>query len=71
MGRSMLRPYKEQSPMRPSRFQSSHFSIQRTTTAILFFFFFIGLAQAQQKTTARDKPNIRAIIAFINLDRTQ
>jgi uncharacterized protein (UPF0210 family) len=73
MGRSMLRPYKEQSPMRPSRFQTPHFSIRKTIIAILLFFSLIGLAQAQQNAAAaaQVKPKIRAITAFINLDRAQ
>lgn len=59
--------------MRPSRFQTPHFSIQKTIIAILLFFSLIGLAQAQQTASvpAQVKPKIRAITAFINLDRTQ
>jgi uncharacterized protein (UPF0210 family) len=58
--------------MHPSRYQSPHFSIAKTVASILLFFSLTALAQARQKTApAPEKPKIRAITAFINLDRAQ
>jgi len=58
--------------MCPSRFQSSRFSILKTIGVFLLFLSLAGLAEAQQKTApAAEKPKIRAITAFINLDRAQ
>jgi uncharacterized protein (UPF0210 family) len=69
----MLRPYKEQHPMRLSKLQSSRFSLLKSIGVFLLFLSLAGLAQAQQKTVvaAAEKPKIRAITAFINLDRAQ
>src|SRR3979490_164073 len=48
------------------------FSILKTVVTVLLFFSLTGLAQAQQKAVAApEKPKIRAITAFINLDRAQ
>jgi uncharacterized protein len=57
--------------MRPSEFRSSLFSILKGCTCILLFLCLTDLALAQQKAAAPEKPKIRAITAFINLDRTQ
>ncbi len=58
--------------MHPSKFQIPNFSIAKTVASILLFFSLTGLAQAQQKTApVQEKPKIRAITAFINLDRAQ
>src|SRR5260370_1165983 len=58
------------------QFQRSRFSILKTVVTVLLFVSLAGLSQAQQKmaTTAApaaEKPKIRAITAFINLDRAQ
>ena len=52
-------------------FQRSRFSILKTIATVLLFISLAGLACAQQKTAAEEKPKIRAITAFINLDRAQ
>ena len=55
-------------------FRRSRFSILKTISSILLFLSLAGLAEAQQKTAAAggpEKPKIRAITAFINLDRAQ
>jgi uncharacterized protein (UPF0210 family) len=58
--------------MRPFRFQSIPFSILKTIASILLFFSVTGPVVAQQKApAAQEKPKIRAITAFINLDRAQ
>jgi uncharacterized protein len=59
--------------MHPSKFQNPNSSIAKTVASILLFFSLTGPAQAQQKTAAAPeaKPKIRAITAFINLDRAQ
>jgi uncharacterized protein len=57
--------------MRPSKFPSFLFSVLKTVATVLFFVSLTGLAQAQQKAAAQEKPKIRAITAFINLDRAQ
>src|SRR6266404_4553398 len=55
------------------QFQRSRFSILKTVVTVLLFVSLAGLAQAQQKAAAApaEKPKIRAITAFINLDRAQ
>ncbi len=59
--------------MRPFKFQSPRFSIPAIVSLTLLFLSLSGLASAQQKTAAAQdaKPKIRAITAFINLDRAQ
>jgi uncharacterized protein (UPF0210 family) len=58
--------------MRLSEFQSARFPILKTISVFLLFLSLAGLAQAQQKTAvAQEKPKVRAITAFINLDRAQ
>jgi uncharacterized protein (UPF0210 family) len=70
----MLRPYKEQCPMRPLRFRGSRFSIYKLLLSIFALALLTSGAQAQQKaapvvTAGPEKPKVRAITAFINLDR--
>jgi uncharacterized protein (UPF0210 family) len=70
----MLRPYKEQCPMRPLRFRGSRFSIYKLPLSIFALALLTSGAQAQQKaapvvTAGPEKPKVRAITAFINLDR--
>ncbi len=58
--------------MRPFKFQTVCFSIPTISSLILLLLSLSGVASAQQKTAAAtEKPKIRAITAFINLDRTQ
>src|SRR6267378_2684518 len=59
------------------QFQRSRFSILKTVITVLLFVSLAGLSQAQQKSAptaavaGAEKPKIRAITAFINLDRVQ
>lgn len=58
--------------MRPSKFQSPHFSFPRIVNVILLLLSLTAVASAQQKAApSAEKPKIRAITAFINLDRAQ
>jgi uncharacterized protein (UPF0210 family) len=68
----MLRPYKEQCPMRLSGFRDPRFSIGKLSALIFLLVMLTSGAQAQQNAAAaQEKPKIRAITAFINLDRAQ
>ena len=58
--------------MRHSAFHSFRFAILKTTSVFLLLLSLAGLAQAQQRAApSPEKPKIRAITAFINLDRAQ
>jgi uncharacterized protein (UPF0210 family) len=58
--------------MRHSAFHSFRFAILKTTGVFLLLLSLAGLAQAQQRAApSPEKPKIRAITAFINLDRAQ
>jgi uncharacterized protein (UPF0210 family) len=58
--------------MRPSKFQSPRFSILTIVSLLSLLLSLTGFASAQQKTAvAQEKPKIRAITVFINLDRAQ
>jgi uncharacterized protein len=57
--------------MRLSNFQDTHVLIRKTIIFFLLFLSPTGLTRAQQKAAAPANPKIRAITAFINLDRAQ
>ncbi len=57
--------------MRISNFQDANFLIRKTIIFFLLFLSLTGLTRAQQKSAAQANPKIRAITAFINLDRAQ
>jgi uncharacterized protein (UPF0210 family) len=58
--------------MRPFRFRYPCFSVCNLLLPILLLVSLTSAAQAQQKNAAaQEKPKIRAITAFINLDRAQ
>ena len=58
--------------MRPSRWKNSKSTILRMLFPALMLLLLANAAQAQKQTAApADKPKIRAITAFINLDRAQ
>ena len=58
--------------MRHSAFHSFRFAILKTTGVFLLLLSLAGLAQAQQRAApSPERPKIRAITAFINLDRAQ
>ncbi len=58
--------------MHPSKFQSPHVSFPKVLYAVLLVLSFAGIVRAQQKPApAQEKPKVRAITAFINLDRGQ
>ena len=58
--------------MRHSAFHSFRFAILKTTSVFLLLLSLAGLAQAQQRAApSPERPKIRAITAFINLDRAQ
>src|SRR5882724_12392762 len=63
---------QEHRPMRPSMLKNSKFTILRMLISVLTLLFLADIAQAQKQAPApADKPKIRAITAFINLDRAQ
>jgi uncharacterized protein (UPF0210 family) len=58
--------------MRRSTWKNSKFTILRMLISVLTLLFLSDIAQAQKQAAApADKPKIRAITAFINLDRAQ
>ncbi len=58
--------------MRPSMLKNSNSRILRMLISVLTLLFLADIAQAQKQAAApADKPKIRAITAFINLDRAQ
>ncbi len=58
--------------MRRSTWKNSKFTILRMLISVLTLLFLADIAQAQKQAAApADKPKIRAITAFINLDRAQ
>jgi uncharacterized protein len=57
--------------MRLFGFRGPHFSFHKLLAPIFVIMLLASGAQAQQKTVAQEKPKIRAITAFINLDRAQ
>ena len=58
--------------MRRSTWKNSKFTILRMLISVLTLLFLADIAQAQKQAPApADKPKIRAITAFINLDRAQ
>src|SRR5260370_20880666 len=61
---------QEHCPMRPSKWKNSESAILRMLFPVLTLLLLADIAQAQKQATA-DKPRIRAITAFINLDRAQ
>jgi uncharacterized protein (UPF0210 family) len=68
----MLRPYKEQCPMRLPDVRLIRFLRYSLAALLIALIGSCGIVRAQQKTApAQEKPKIRAITAFINLDRTQ
>src|ERR1700682_483097 len=72
VGRSMLRPYKEHRPMRPPAITMLRFLRYSLAVLVITLAGNSGILRAQQKTgLAQEKPKIRAITAFINLDRAQ
>src|SRR2546422_149748 len=63
---------QEHRPMRRSTWKNSKFTILRMLISVLTLLFLADIAQAQKQAAApADKPKIRAITAFINLDRAQ
>src|SRR6266576_6304268 len=78
MGRSIptgseqvLRLDKEHRPMRPPNVTLIRFLRYSLAALLIAFAGSGGIVCAQQKTAAEVKPKIRAITAFINLDRAQ
>src|SRR5439155_22686110 len=71
MRRSPRRAHlQEQSPMRPESIVSIRFFRCFAAAALLALIFNCGIVRAQAKTSAAPaNPKIRAITAFINLDR--
>lgn len=58
--------------MKPLTYRTPHFYIRKIVFLISLVFLFLPGSQAQQKTPPLpERPKIRAITAFINLDRTQ
>lgn len=58
--------------MRPSMLKNSKSTILRMLISVLTLLFLADITQAQKQAAApADKPKIRAITAFINLDRAQ
>jgi uncharacterized protein (UPF0210 family) len=57
--------------MKLSRYRTPQFYIHKIVFLISLVFLFLPGSQAQQKTAAQEKPKIRTITAFINLDRAQ
>jgi uncharacterized protein (UPF0210 family) len=67
----MALPLQER-PSMPSSTRVLRFSIRRSLAVFFLALLFSSASiHAQQKTVAVDKPKIRAITAFINLDRTR
>src|SRR6266481_1937901 len=65
-------PLQEHCPMRPSTWKNSESAILRMLFPVLALLLLADIAQAQKQAAATaDKPKIRAITAFINLDRAQ
>jgi len=72
MGRGVLRPYKEHCPMRPNSDIVIRFLRNFAAVLLLALAGNCGLVRAQAKTSpVPANPKIRAITAFINLDRAQ
>jgi uncharacterized protein (UPF0210 family) len=68
----MLRPNKEHCPMRPPATTLTRFFRYLLAAMLMILLTNCGIARAEQKTApAQEKPKIRAITAFINLDRAQ
>jgi uncharacterized protein len=68
----VLRTDKEHCPMRPSIGKNSKSAILRVLFPAFLLLLAASVAQAQKQTAApTEKPKIRAITAFINLDRSQ
>jgi len=68
----MLRPYKEHRPMRPPANTLTRFLRYLLAVLVITLAGNSGILRAQGKTApAQEKPKIRAITAFINLDRAQ
>jgi len=57
--------------MRPSTLKNSKSAILRMVFPVLTLLLLADIAQAQKQAAPADKPKIRAITAFINLDRAQ
>src|SRR6266481_209555 len=62
---------KEHRPMRPPNVTLIRFRRYSLAAMLIAFASNCGVVCAQQKTAAEEKPKIRAITAFINLDRAQ
>src|SRR6202158_5720384 len=72
VGRIMLRHYKELCPMRLPAISLTRFLRHLLGVLLIALAGNSGILRAQQKTgLAQEKPKIRAITAFINLDRAQ
>jgi len=68
----MLRPTKEHCPMRPPATTLTRFLQSSLAALLITLAGNCGILLAQQKTApTQEKPKIRAITAFINLDRAQ
>jgi hypothetical protein len=68
----MLRHYKEHRPMRPPANNLTRFFLCSMAALFITLAGTSGILRAQQKSApAQEKPKIRAITAFINLDRAQ
>ena len=57
--------------MKASTFRTAWISFRRFLLFMSLLFFVTTISRAQQKNAAAEKPKIRAIAAFINLDRAQ
>jgi hypothetical protein len=58
--------------MRPFRIRGPYFSFRKLLAPIFVILLLASSAPAQQKAApAQEKPKVRAITAFINLDRAQ
>jgi uncharacterized protein (UPF0210 family) len=57
--------------MRESTFCNIRLSLRKTAIFLILLLSVCRTAQAQEKTAPAEKPKVRAITAFINLDRTQ
>src|SRR5690349_17036316 len=67
----MLRLYKEHRPMRPPIVILIRVLRYSLVVLLITLVGNCGVVRAQQKAAAEVKPKIRAITAFINLDRAQ
>jgi uncharacterized protein (UPF0210 family) len=67
----LLRLDKEPRPMRPPNVTLTLFLRYSAAALLMAFAGSCGVVSAPQKTAAEEKPKIRAITAFINLDRAQ